>query len=63
MPTNKVEKIGRLTGREQQVATLVCNGLPNKMVARKLNVSEGTSTIKIHLHKIFQKLGCKADPN
>jgi DNA-binding NarL/FixJ family response regulator len=52
---DRIEKIDRLTGREQQVAALVCNGLPNKIVAQQLNVSEGT--IKIHLHKIFQKLG------
>ena len=52
---DRIEKIGRLTGREQQVATLVCDGLSNKGVAQKLNVSEGT--VKIHLHKIFLKVG------
>jgi two-component system nitrate/nitrite response regulator NarP len=47
--------ITRLTDREREVAALVCNGLPNKTVAQKLNVSEGT--VKTHLHHIFQKLG------
>jgi DNA-binding CsgD family transcriptional regulator len=45
----------RLTDREREVAALVSNGLPNKTVAHKLNVSEGT--VKTHLHHIFQKLG------
>ncbi len=44
-----------LTRREQQVVRLVCKGLSNKLVARTLNVSEGT--IKAHLHAIFRKLG------
>jgi two-component system nitrate/nitrite response regulator NarL len=43
-----------LTDRQQQVATLVCAGLSNKMIARKLGVSEGT--VKVHMHMIFQKL-------
>jgi DNA-binding NarL/FixJ family response regulator len=47
----------RLTDREREVAALVCNGLPNKTVAQKLNVSEGT--VKTHLHHIFQKLGVR----
>ena len=47
--------VTRLTDREREVATLVGNGLPNKTVAQKLNVSEGT--VKAHLHHIFQKLG------
>jgi two-component system, NarL family, nitrate/nitrite response regulator NarL len=49
------EQIGRLTARERQIAALVSNGLSNKIVAQKLNVAEGT--VKVHLHKIFQKLG------
>jgi two-component system nitrate/nitrite response regulator NarL len=43
-----------LTDRQQQVATLVCDGLSNKMIARKLGVSEGT--VKLHLHAIYVKL-------
>jgi two-component system nitrate/nitrite response regulator NarL len=44
-----------LTNREQQVAALVCDGLSNKMIARKLGVTEGT--VKIHVHMIYRKLG------
>jgi two-component system, NarL family, nitrate/nitrite response regulator NarL len=43
-----------LTDREKQVAALVCEGLSNKLIARTLNVSEGT--IKAHLHTIYSKL-------
>jgi two-component system nitrate/nitrite response regulator NarL len=43
-----------LTERQRQVAALVCDGLSNKLIARTLNVSEGT--IKSHMHAIFGKL-------
>ena len=43
-----------LTGRERQIARLVCQGLSNKAIGRLLNITDGT--IKVHLHNIFQKL-------
>lgn len=46
--------LAMLTGRERQVALLVSEGLSNKAIARRLNVTDGT--IKVHLHHIFQKL-------
>jgi two-component system nitrate/nitrite response regulator NarL len=54
-PAGMAPIITRLTDREREVAALVCSGLPNKTVAQKLNVAEGT--VKTHLHHIFQKLG------
>jgi len=47
-----------LTKREEQVAALVCEGLSNKVIARRLQVSEGT--VKAHLHAIFSKLGIES---
>jgi two-component system nitrate/nitrite response regulator NarL len=44
-----------LTSREREVARLVSEGLSNKEVGRRLNVTEGT--VKIHLHKIYDKMG------
>jgi RNA polymerase sigma factor (sigma-70 family) len=43
-----------LTIRERQVVLLIADGLSNKEVGRRLQVSEGT--VKIHLHNIYQKL-------
>jgi DNA-binding NarL/FixJ family response regulator len=43
-----------LTTREREITFLVAEGLANKEISRKLNISEGT--VKIHLHNIFQKL-------
>ena len=50
--------LAKLSERQQQVVALVCEGLSNKMIAQKLNVSEGT--IKVHLHTIFKKLGVQS---
>jgi DNA-binding NarL/FixJ family response regulator len=43
-----------LTQREQQVMFLVAEGLSNKEIAMRLDLSEGT--VKIYLHKIYKKL-------
>ena len=44
-----------LTDREQEVLTLVAQGLPNKLIARRLAISE--RTVKGHLTHIFERLG------
>lgn len=43
-----------LTDRENQIMRLVSEGLSNKEIGRRLNITDGT--IKVHLHHIFQKL-------
>jgi two-component system, NarL family, nitrate/nitrite response regulator NarL len=43
-----------LTQRERQIVKLVSEGLSNKEVGRRLDLSEGT--IKAHLHNIYEKL-------
>jgi RNA polymerase sigma factor (sigma-70 family) len=43
-----------LTDREQQIMRLVAEGLSNKEIGRRLNITDGT--IKVHLHHIYQKL-------
>jgi two-component system nitrate/nitrite response regulator NarL len=43
-----------LTDREHQIMRLVSEGLSNKEIGRRLNLTDGT--IKVHLHNIFQKL-------
>lgn len=44
-----------LTSKEKEIIYFVCEGLANKEIAEKLNISE--QTVKAHLHKIFKKLG------
>ena len=51
---NSEKTLAVLTMRERQIARLVSAGLPNKEIARQLNLTAGT--IKVHLHNIYQKL-------
>jgi DNA-binding NarL/FixJ family response regulator len=44
-----------LTAREREVLTLVAEGLPNKLIARRLEISE--KTVKAHLTSVFQAIG------
>lgn len=44
-----------LTSREREILELLREGLSNKLIARRLNVSE--VTIKSHLCHVFRKLG------
>ncbi|MFH8557738.1 helix-turn-helix domain-containing protein [Streptomyces celluloflavus] len=44
-----------LTPREREVLRLVVTGLPNRLVARRLEIAE--RTVKTHLHSIYRKLG------
>jgi DNA-binding NarL/FixJ family response regulator len=44
-----------LSPREQDVLRLVAEGLPNKVIARRLSISE--KTVKAHLTSIFQQIG------
>ena len=46
-----------LTSREREVVLALAEGLSNKDVGRRLNLSEGT--VKVHLHNIYGKLGVK----
>ncbi len=45
----------QLTERERDVLRLVRDGLPNKLIARELEISE--RTVKAHLGSVFQRLG------
>jgi DNA-binding NarL/FixJ family response regulator len=44
-----------LSDREMEVLALVANGLANKLIARRLEISE--KTVKAHLTKVFQRIG------
>jgi FixJ family two-component response regulator len=48
----------RLSPRERQVMSLVTAGLMNKKIAAEIGVSD--VTVKVHRHKVMQKLGAKS---
>lgn len=45
----------QLSPRELDVLRLVAQGLPNKLVGRKLGISE--RTVKVHLGNVFRRIG------
>lgn len=52
------EPMGRLTGREQEVAVLVARGLTNRQVSAELGISERTAGN--HVARILRKLGLRS---
>jgi len=49
------EQRAELSKREREVLVLVAEGLPNKLIARRLEISE--KTVKTHLTSVFQRIG------
>ncbi|HEY6927436.1 MAG TPA: LuxR C-terminal-related transcriptional regulator [Steroidobacteraceae bacterium] len=47
----------RLTERELGIVKLICDGLTNVQIARRLNI--GVSTVKTHLLHVFEKVGVR----
>lgn len=47
-----------LTARESQVLQALAQGLPNKVIAQRLSISE--STVKFHVNSIMGKLGAQS---
>lgn len=56
MPTRSA--LSDLSERETEIIRLIARGLPNKVIAQQLSVSE--KTIKNHISRIFAKLGITA---
>ena len=46
---------GHLTARQSEVLELLCQGEPNKVIARALDMTE--ATVKVHVRQIMLKLG------
>lgn len=44
-----------LSGREREVLALLLEGLPNKLIARRLGITE--KTVKTHLTRVFRTIG------
>jgi DNA-binding NarL/FixJ family response regulator len=49
------ERHADLSKREREVLGLVAEALPNKLIARRLEISE--KTVKAHLTSVFQRIG------
>ena len=63
-PATAVQALGTepldepLTARESEVLSLLSQGLPNKLIARDLGISE--HTVKFHISSIYTKLGASS---
>ncbi len=57
VPNGKKRDDLGLTPREFEILELIAQGLSNREMAEKLNVSE--NTVKTHLSRVFDKLGAK----
>ncbi|MBD9630436.1 two-component system response regulator NarL [Pseudomonas sp. PDM19] len=50
--------IDELTDRERQILRQLAHGYSNKMIARKLDITEGT--VKVHVKRVLHKLGMRS---
>jgi DNA-binding CsgD family transcriptional regulator len=52
-----LRKVWHLTPREVEVAKLVCEGMDNEKIGKKLRIAY--NTVRAHLVNIFRKVGAK----
>jgi DNA-binding NarL/FixJ family response regulator len=57
-PSERLRPLESLTRREREVCDLACHGLSNHDIAQALFIAE--STVKVHLHKIYDKAGVRS---
>lgn len=55
---NNEAKLDSLTGRELEILRLIAKGLSNKLIARELDISDGT--VKVHVKHLLKKLGLRS---
>src|SRR5918996_4341882 len=55
---DRAQSYTRLTPRQLEVLALLCEGLPNKLICRRLNIAHGT--VKAHISSILHELGVKS---
>jgi DNA-binding NarL/FixJ family response regulator len=53
-----IDPVSTLSRREREVYELVCDGLPNAEIARRLFIS--LATVKVHVRHIYDKLGVRS---
>lgn len=54
-PANTIDS---LTAREREILELIAQGLSNKLIARELDISDGT--VKVHVKHLLKKLGLRS---
>jgi two-component system nitrate/nitrite response regulator NarL len=53
-----VHDAGQLTDRERDILACVATGMSNKLIARELNITEGT--VKVHVKNLLKKLNFRS---
>lgn len=51
-------KLDGLTNREREILELIAKGMSNKVIARELDISDGT--VKVHVKHLLKKLGLRS---
>ena len=54
-PKSVNSPLSSLTNREYEILSLIAQGMSNKMIARELDISDGT--VKVHVKHLLKKLG------
>lgn len=57
-PKSINSQLSSLTNREYEILSLIAQGMSNKMIARELDISEGT--VKVHVKHLLKKLGLRS---
>lgn len=55
---NPTDQLNSLTGRELEILKLISKGLSNKLIARELDISDGT--VKVHVKHLLKKIGLRS---
>jgi two-component system nitrate/nitrite response regulator NarL len=55
---SKPNLLSSLTSREHEILKYIAKGLSNKLIARELDISDGT--VKVHVKHILKKLGLRS---
>jgi len=56
--SKKSSLLAKLTGREHEILKLIAKGMSNKLIARELEISDGT--VKVHVKHVLKKLELKS---
>ena len=51
-------QLSNLTNREHEILSLIAKGMSNKVIARELDISDGT--VKVHVKHLLKKLGLRS---